>query len=295
VDSGGVTRSMRNWTELPNTFQQQLMGSLDRLHESAETVDLMNILSSISREHDARFVPGLSCISQMDCSEVADTSLAPVELYTTLAKRLNVRSGESNRCYGDHTWPTTPVLVRKRSKAKVHHASSTGLVKQLLLLGSGQQVELDDCDSADDSLQDGVVSFVPSSGDKGTKWVRTKAASISSGTTSVAGPLRAPVAALQQLVRDRLFLLDDHCIPCNVGHKSSSVKEGLSSKQLLLQQACARIRKPPSSGAPASAAAPDATPQFDLKVQNRSATCVRPVAGDLILYCNCFVVLRRCR
>jgi hypothetical protein len=220
-------------------------------------------------------------IPNLSGSIIAAYDLKEHKLYQAMKARFGVR--DSNDPVRPHhaTWPAElprPKRAKKASKPDIEVDQLSALDRQLQALKDATTSVVDrSAGEATSNNNDAVKSFTAAIEDGTLRWKeRSPAASAEQGT-SLKEPFRAPNAALLQLVRDRLFLLDDHCITCTVrtrcaittavsggsaggGSSGTATSSWLSSKEQLLRKATENVVLTVPSDAP------PAVSEADLKV-----------------------------
>ena len=233
--------------------------------QNSEKIDLLSVMNQMMLENTiSQFQTQTRNVSARDNgirSDLVSLDNEEIELHENLSQRFVARDcGSSIEVHGSSigSWPNLP-LAEKRAYRKLTKPYFSSLDRQLQALTSSN----DASQTASNTLeppQNEVKAFVVGTESNQLNWV----ANYSVQPQSVfADPFRAPVRALRELVRDRLFLLDDHCYPCRIRPKhrpsqqnsstntnnassSSGSKAYKSSKEQLLQTAAQRIQLPPS-------------------------------------------------
>ena len=201
--------------------------------QNSEKIDLLSVMNQMMLENTiSQFQTQTRNVSARDNgirSDLVSLDNEEIELHEKLSQRFVARDcGSSIEVHGSSigSWPNLP-LAEKRAYRKLTKPYFSSLDRQLQTLTSSN----DASQMASKTLeppQNEVKAFVVGTESNQLNWVANYSVQPQSVFTE---PFRAPVRALRELVRDRLFLLDDHCYPCRIRpkHRPSQQNTGIDS------------------------------------------------------------------
>jgi hypothetical protein len=261
---------------------------------ASQKIDLLAIMNCFAQEHpmaasaDVETVTADSAIPSLSGSIIAAYDLEEHKLYQAMKARFGVRDSSDPVRPQHAAWPAElprPKRAKKASKPDSELDQISDLDRQLQALKDTSTSVVDRSAGVTSSNNTDIVvaTFAAAIEDGTLHWKERSTAAPAGQGTSLKEPFRAPNAALRQLVRDRLFLLDDHCMPCTVrthcavtaavsdssagsgssgnsGSSGTNISSWLSSKEQLLRKATEKVVLTVPSDAP------PAVSEADLKV-----------------------------
>jgi hypothetical protein len=236
----------------------------DSIASASEKIDLLAMMNCLAEDHPGEVSPDVhnaaasGTLPDLRASLITAYDPEEEKLYQTMKARFGVRDNRDTVQSQPTGWPTEVPRAKRTRKATTTEAEAdqlSALDRQLQALKDTTQSVLETGTRL--TLQDNneVHAFAAQVEDGSLQW-KERVSAPTEQAPALQEPFRAPSAALRQLVHDRLFLLDDHCMPCTIRtHRrgsgatdSASSSDWLNSKELLLRNAAHRVQLALPSG-----------------------------------------------